>query len=115
MRLRRGEHTLIAQLEIAESFAARAKGLLGRQSLGEEQALWIKPSNSIHTFFMKFAIDVIFLDRSLKVRKTFQNVRPGRLILPVWAAASVIELKAGFLQKNPVHLGEQLHVDRSLS
>lgn len=115
MKLLKGEQTLIAQLEIAETFGARAKGLLGRKSLAEDRALWITRSNSVHTFFMKFAIDLVFLDRHLKVRKTYSRVRPGRLILPVWSAASVIELAGGFLERNPLSIGEQLNVDRTLS
>ena len=105
----------LGQLEVAETLWARTKGLLGRTELAPKQGLWIKRTNSVHTFFMRFAIDLVFVDRSLRVRKTYQNVGPGRLIWPVWSASSVIELPAGFLDQHPFKKGEQLHVDRTLS
>lgn len=115
MRLKRADQILVPQLEVASTFAQRAKGLLGRRELPTGRALWIKPCNSVHTFFMKFAIDLIFLDRDLRVLKTLANVPAGRLTLPVWAATSVVELPAGFLAGHNVKPGEQLHVDSALS
>ena len=64
-----GAELLIEQLEIAESFWHRGVGLLGRAKLEENQALWIKPTNNIHTCFMKFSIDCIFVDRKLEIKK----------------------------------------------
>ncbi len=93
--------TLVPKLEVAKTFWARTKGLLGRESIGADQGLWIHRCNSIHTFFMKFPIDLIFVDRQLIVRKTMSSVQPNRLVLPVWRATSVIELRAGFLVDNP--------------
>ncbi len=109
------QRTLIPRLELADSMWRRMKGLLGRTHLPVDQALWIPQCRSVHTFFMKFPIDLIFLDRDLVVRKTFKHVNPGRLIWPVWSASSVIELQAGFLDKNPIRVGEKLHVDSALS
>lgn len=109
------KQTLVPELEVAENFFARLKGLLGRDGLKETQALWIHRCNSIHTFFMRFAIDLIFVNRDLVVTKTVTNVRPGRLVFAGWNSASVIELKAGFLDKNPVKVGDKLHVDSALS
>lgn len=106
---------LVSNLEVASNFWTRTKGLLGRDGLSEDQALWILRCNSVHTYFMKFSLDLIFLNKKMVVVDTGTNVRPGRLVLPVWRATSVIELKSGFLEKNPVRIGEQLHVDHSLS
>ncbi len=107
--------TLVPNLEVASTFFARARGLLGRDSLKETDALWISPCNNIHTFFMRFAIDLIFMNRDLVVTKTVPHVGPGRLVFASWGTASVIELKAGFLEKNPVKVGDRLHVDPALS
>lgn len=107
--------TLVPRLEIAESMWSRMKGLLGREKLERDEALWITSGNSVHTFFMKFPIDLVFVDRKLKVRKTFRAVEPGRLVWPVWGAYSVIEFSSGFLESNPISVGEQLHVDHSVS
>ncbi|NJM09656.1 MAG: DUF192 domain-containing protein [Bdellovibrionaceae bacterium] len=110
-----GNKTLIPHLEVADTLWTRTKGLLGRESLPAGNALWILRCNSVHTFFMNFAIDLVFVDRQLVVKKTLSRVKPWSLVLPVWRATSVIELSEGFLENNPIRVGEQLHVDHTLS
>ena len=107
--------TLISRLEVAGTFWSRNKGLLGRKHLSSDQALLIPRCNAIHTFFMKFPIDLVFVNRKMVVTKTMTRVKPGRVVLPVWRAWSVIECCEGFLTENPVRVGEELHVDHSLS
>lgn len=102
--------SLLARLEVAESFFARGKGLLGREKLDPDQGLWIKPCNNIHTFFMKFSIDCVFIDKQMKVQKVVANVSPWRLVGPVWKAYSVIELPSGFTSKASIEVGDQLYV-----
>lgn len=102
--------TLIPQLEIALTFSSRGKGLLGRSFLPDQQALWIHHCNSIHTFFMKFSIDCVFVDKNLKVKAIYQDVHPWRLVLPVWGASSVIEMTAGSVSRIKVKVGDQLYV-----
>jgi uncharacterized membrane protein (UPF0127 family) len=105
------KQTLIPRLEVAASMWPRMRGLLGRDGLAGDEALWIQRCGSVHTFFMKFPIDLIFLDREMVVTKTFAKVVPFRLIWPGFRADSVVELQAGFLEKNPVRVGDKLHVD----
>lgn len=105
------KQTLVANLEVARSAWECMRGLLGRSSLGADQGLWITQRGSIHTFFMKFAIDLVFVDRDLNVTKTVAKVAPGRFVWRGWKSYSVIELQAGFLEKNPVRVGDKLHVD----
>lgn len=102
--------TLLRDLEIAESFFARGRGLLGRASLGPEQGLWIKPCNNIHTWFMKFPIDCVFVDRGLTVRSLRENIRPWRMVMPQWSAHSVIEMPAGSVSRLGIQVGEVLDV-----
>lgn len=102
--------TLIPQLEVARTFWSRGKGLLGRSFLPMEEALWIHRCNSIHTFFMKFPIDCVFVDKNLQVKAIYQDVRPWRLIPPVWGASSVIEMASGSVSKIKVNVGDQLYV-----
>lgn len=104
------QQSLIKNLEIARTFAARGKGLLGRTQLPEGQALWIHHCNSIHTYFMKFSIDCVFVDKNLQVKAVYENVRPWRLVFPVWGASSVFELSAGAAEKLKIRKGDQLHV-----
>ena len=116
MTLKRGSHgPALAKLEPAFGLWARTRGLLGRPGLAPATALWIRPCNSVHTFFMKFALDLVFLDGDLTVRKVYRNVGPGRLIWPVWRAKSVLEFEAGFLNETSLSPGETLYVDHTLS
>jgi len=109
-RLQYNGSILIPQLDVARTFWSRSKGLLGRHELLENQGMWIHQCNSIHTFFMKFAIDCVFVDQELKVKKIFHNVQPWRLIFPVWKASSVFELPAGSVKRFALKQGEQLDV-----
>ena len=78
--------------EIAESFAERAKGLIGRRGLAPGTGMLITKCNCIHTFFMRFAIDATFLDKSGRVVKVVKGIRPWRLwVWGGWRAASVLE------------------------
>lgn len=81
--------------KMAENFFSRTIGLLSRNSLNESEALIIKPCCSVHTFFMKFDIDVIFVKRNGKITALYENVKPWR-ILPIHPTSFfVIELPAG--------------------
>ncbi|NJP50910.1 DUF192 domain-containing protein [Streptomyces sp. SBST2-5] len=79
-------------LEIASSYRARTKGLLGRDAV--EGALLLTPANSVHTFRMRIPIDVAYLDRRLRVIAV-RTMRPGRLGLPRLRARHVLEAEAG--------------------
>ena len=86
----------------------RMKGLLGRDSLGTGEGIHIDPCNSIHTFFMRFAIDVLFLDRSGKVVRAFEALPPWRLTRVYATARSVVELPPGTLSATGTYEGDQL-------
>ena len=93
----------------ADDSASRNKGLLGRESMGPDEGLWIVPCPMIHTFFMKFPIDVLFLDADLTVRRVIEDLRPWRLSPWVLSARSVLELKGGTL-KGAVQVGDKLEM-----
>ena len=105
-----GNKILIDDLRVASNMMSRMKGLLGTKDLGPSQGLWIHRCNSIHTFFMSYAIDCIFVDQNLTVQALVKNVKPGRMVLPIWKSKSVIELKTGQIEKLGLALGDQLHV-----
>src|SRR4051795_8649013 len=75
-------------LEIASSYRARTKGLLGRDSV--DGALLLSPAGSVHTFRMRFPIDVAYLDRRLRVIAV-RTMKPGRLGLPRLHSRHVLE------------------------
>jgi uncharacterized membrane protein (UPF0127 family) len=101
---------LVPHLEVATAFVDRGVGLLKRTSLNEQEGLWINPCNSIHTFFMKFSIDCIFITKDLVVDDLVENVAPWKVVFPRWRSRSVIELPSGFIRKSNVKKGDQLNV-----
>jgi len=82
---------------LATRFLDRLKGLLGKDSLSPGQGLLIRPCKGIHTFFMKFPIDVVFLDKENLVIAFIENLPPNRLTTIYRTAHSVLELPAGSL------------------
>lgn len=98
------------QLMIATTFIDRGIGLLKFKKLEDLQGLWIHQCNSIHTFFMRFTIDCVFVDKNLVICSLHQAVKPWRLIIPQWGANSVFELPEGAIEKNKLSKGDQLYV-----
>ncbi|MFF5591040.1 DUF192 domain-containing protein [Streptomyces althioticus] len=94
-------------LEIAASYRARTRGLLGRDSL--EGALLLSPANSIHTFRMRMPIDVAYLDRRLRVLAV-RTMPPGRLGRPRVRARHVIEAEAGAMERWGLGVGSVVEV-----
>ena len=101
---------LISHLKVADGMWSRMKGLLGMETLPSQEALWIHRCNSIHTFFMNFSIDCVFLDSDLKVKALKEQIKPSRMTFPIWGARSVIEMKSGQIRDLGLKVGEQLHV-----
>jgi uncharacterized membrane protein (UPF0127 family) len=88
---------IIPELIVADTFWKRSVGLLGRAQLKASQGLLLRPCDSIHTCFMRFTIDVIFLDTHNQVVQVKQNVAPWRLVWGGRKAHSVIEVQSGWL------------------
>jgi uncharacterized membrane protein (UPF0127 family) len=102
--------TVVAErLLTAFDSPTRRKGLLGRDSLPEGTALIIAPCNAVHTFFMRFAIDVAFVTREGRVLKVRAAVRPWRMTAALRAFA-VVELPAGALALTNTVAGDILAV-----
>ena len=85
-------------------------GLMGRSNLASGEGLWIEPCNSIHMFFMLFAIDVLFLDRDGKVKRVLLRLRPWRVSPIVFGARTVVELPAGTLADKSL-VGRKLRLE----
>jgi uncharacterized protein len=88
---------------------SRRRGLLKHDSLPEGHALIIAPSNAIHTFWMRFAIDVAFVTREGRVVKVCSTVVPWRIAV-AWRAYAVVELAAGALSRSDTRSGDVLQV-----
>lgn len=99
---------LVRHLEVAHSVRDRMRGLLGRDHLEPDRALWIQPCKSIHTFGMRFTIDAAFLDRDGRVLRTYPALGPSRMTRVVWRAVGVLELASGVLEASGTRAGDLL-------
>ena len=97
---------LAEQVEWAGTGAERRHGLLGRSSLGPEDGMYIAPSQWIHTFRMKFAIDIAFLDRNGRVLAVHHALKPNRLSKISLRAEGALELSAGRLHATNTEVGD---------
>ncbi len=93
--------------EVADSAPARLRGLLGRRGLPPGEGMLLRPSGSIHTCFMRFPIDAVFLDAELRVLRVRSELRPWRAAAARGARA-VLELAAGEAERRGVAPGERL-------
>jgi uncharacterized membrane protein (UPF0127 family) len=96
-------------VEVADRGATRRKGLLGRDSLPDGEGLWIVPCESVHTFGMKFPIDLLYLDHNRKVKKIRHSMPPWR-VSACLSAHSVIELSSGTIQKTQTQPGDKIEL-----
>ena len=95
--------------EVADTSEKRRTGLLKHDRLDPGQGLWIVPCESVHSFFMKFAIDLVYLDRAKKVKKVRHNMVPWRMSACL-TAHSILELPAGVLKSTGTAAGDQLEI-----
>lgn len=101
-------NTILAQAaDVADTSAKRRTGLLKHERLDPGQGLFIVPCESVHSFFMKFAIDLVYLDRKRRVRKIRKNMVPWR-ISACLSAHSVLELPEGTIAGSATGMGDQL-------
>ena len=98
---------LASRLEVADSGSKRNKGLLGRVGLAPGEGLWIVPCESVHTFFMQFPIDLVYLDRKNRIKKVRNAVGAWRLSACL-SAHSVLELPAGTIRATQTQRGDLL-------
>ena len=96
-------------VEIAATRKSRRRGLLGRERLDAASAMLLAPCAAVHTAGMRFAIDVVFVDRQGYAVKVVRDLRPWRIALAAGARA-VIEMPAGTLQCDRVLPGDRLYL-----
>jgi uncharacterized membrane protein (UPF0127 family) len=94
---------------LADSALRRMRGLLGRKNLDSGDGILIRPAPAIHTWFMRFAIDAVFLDRELNVLSVRPGLRPWRMASQRGARA-VLELPAGEAERRGIEPGNRLEV-----
>ena len=95
-------------VSVADTPLARLRGLLGRFKLRSDEAVWVVPSHGIHTFGLRFRIDVIYLDSQCQVLHLIEHLGPLRIAPLRLRCASVLELPAGSIYKSGTQVGDRL-------
>lgn len=112
MNLDRGT-VLANRVACAQTFLARLRGLMGTPMLPPGAGLLLQGDNAIHTCFMRFAIDVAFLDDHARVLDAIHELRPWRISRLVWRASAALELPAGTLARSRTQVGDRLTLEES--
>ena len=100
--------TIISHCEIADTYFRRLIGCLGKKHLEWDTGMLIEPCHSVHTCFMRFPIDVLFLDSDKKVIHIIENMLPWKFSPLVKYSKYVIELPAGKIRECGIDLSHQL-------
>lgn len=109
---RDGGQVIIPRVITAYSHFERLKGLLGRSGLPEGEALHISPCGAIHTMGMSFTLDLLFLDKESCICKVAWNVPPARIVTGGFEARSVLEMEAGWFNKELVSVGKEILLEQ---
>lgn len=100
---------LVSELRIAQTFWQRLMGLLGTSRLAPEQGLLICPCSSVHTVGMRYPIDVLFLDKNLKVLKVISSLPAMRAVVCL-KSCMALEISGGMAAKTNTTAGDQLEI-----
>jgi uncharacterized membrane protein (UPF0127 family) len=104
---------IAGRVAVAGGPGRRLLGLMGQRQWRGLDGLLLEPCNSVHTFFMRMPIDVLYLDRGGLVVRLVHNLRPWRLGPIVWRAHRVVELPAGTLERAATQLGHRIAIEPS--
>ena len=106
----RNNALLADKATMADNFLKRLIGLLNRSALQEGEGLILNPSNSIHTCFMRFAIDVLFLDKNNQIIAMLPSLKPFRLSAVYFKGLLTIELPSGVIEKTGTKTGDIIDI-----
>jgi uncharacterized protein len=99
------------RVALAVGVGSRLRGLLGRSGLSPGEGLWLEPCSSIHMFFMRFAIDVLFVDSGGAVVKRCVEIRPWRVAAGGISARAALELPVGVVERSETQIGDRLAIE----
>jgi len=105
---KKNDKILANNLKIADNFFKRLKGLLGRKALDKGEGLHIIPCNSIHSFFMKFNFDAIFLNKNNEVVYLIEEMPAWHVSKICFSAYSVVELQSGVIKETETSISDVL-------
>jgi uncharacterized membrane protein (UPF0127 family) len=116
MVVRAADGSVVAgEVTMATRFGSRLLGLMGRSGLRQEEGLWLMPCNSVHMFFMRTPLDIVYLDRQLRVVRCDPEMREWTVKwLPVRHAHSALELAPGSIRRCGIREGDALEIKAEL-
>lgn len=100
--------TELATAELRDSIVGRTVGLLGRSTLDQGDGIVISPCSSVHMFFMRFPLDVVYVDKERRVVKAVTDLKPWRVSFGGKGAHAAIELPVGAVAASGTRPGDQL-------
>ena len=107
--------TVVARVAVADGFWLRARGLIGRPRLAPGAGLWLPSCPAVHTLFMDYPLDLIFLDRAQRVVRLQRHVTPGRMAAGGGGSVSVVEVAAGWLPAEVLRPGDAVTFEPAAS
>jgi uncharacterized protein len=103
---------VVEDLKIANGILSRAIGLLGRKSVNPDFGIMFPKCRSIHTHFMRFSIDIIFVDDQNRITELFENLKPWKILIAKnKKSRHIIEVAAGSIEKSKLTIGSQLELN----
>ncbi|WP_249870302.1 DUF192 domain-containing protein [Oceanobacillus saliphilus] len=105
------DEAIAERVKGAYTFWSRFKGLMLTESMPENEALHISPCTAIHTFFMKYSIDIIYLNKEKEIVGIEEYLEPGRIGKKFMNVKSVIELPAGTIRNTSTAVGQKVNLD----
>ena len=104
------EHVVASNVSVANSFFKRLKGLLGRKGLLLGEGMLLFPCKQVHTWFMKFTIDVIFIDKKGQIVELISCMQPGTISSYIKESYQVLELNSGDILKYKISTKDELSI-----
>ena len=108
MKLYVGDKIALGNLIVASDPLKRLLGFMFKKHIGNDEGLFIPKCNCVHTLFMKTPIDIVYLDKNMKVYDVEHSVNPWRFCMPKFKAAHVLELAVGNAEQLCIKEGELL-------
>lgn len=107
---KKNNEMLANKVIISDRFLSRLMGLMFKKKLQKNSSMLIYPCNSVHTFFMKFPIDIVFLSKEYEVLYVIENMLPGKMSPFIRNAKSVLELPSGVIEETKTKKGDLLNL-----
>jgi hypothetical protein len=100
----------LTKIQTTKNLWQKGMGVIGWRDFGDKNGLLLTNTNSIHTFFVRFSLDLVFLDQKMKIIRLVENLKPFSFSPIVWKARHVLEMPAGSIKKSSLKTGDSVHL-----